>query len=556
MATNGTSASGPSGEQQSEILPSGFRRIDLVRLLTQCLSTLGYDRSVAALEQESGIRLLSEPMARFRSAVLSGDWATIEILIGEATVRAIGFTSEASRLEAQCLVMQQKYLELLEAGRAEDALRCLRCQLAPIYQQRCPSTTGQQPLAPSGSLTDTLQGLSSCLMFSSAAELKARTGWPGAAGGSREALLSELSQHIPPSLLLPEDRLQTLLQQALMWQHSSCADMTWNRTAGRALLGGSVGTQEQVPCETRLVLDRHDDEVWLVVFSHNGLLLASASQDSLVVVWEVAQSSMPQRSTLCGHTDALCHLAWSPDDSRLLTCSHDQLLMLWDSSSGKCIQTYRKHTESVVSCAWLPRGLHFISAAADKVVLLWSVCGEVLQRWHGPRVYDLAVPPSGEMLMLTCEREILCCPLDQGTDAEQQPLIRVGSEAVLREGDAVTSLAISSDSRHLLVNMACEEVHLWDSREGALLHRYRGHKQGRFVIRSCFGGSDESLVISGSEDSQVYVWHRYSEVLLHTLPGHSGSVNAVAWSPRGGMFASASDDHTVRVWSARPAALI
>ena len=93
------------------------------------------------------------------------------------------------------------------------------------------------------------------------------------------------------------------------------------------------------------------------------------------------------------------------------------------------------------------------------------------------------------------------------------------------------------------------QVHLWDAVERRRLHRYRGHKQGRFVIRSCFGGRDESLIFSGSEDTQVYIWHRYSETLLETLPGHSGSVNSVAWSPRGDLFASASDDHTVRVWS-------
>jgi WD40 repeat protein len=47
----------------------------------------------------------------------------------------------------------------------------------------------------------------------------------------------------------------------------------------------------------------------------------------------------------------------------------------------------------------------------------------------------------------------------------------------------------------------------------------------------------------------VYIWHVRTGELLHVLPGHSGSVNAVAWNHANPyLFASASDDRTVRVW--------
>ena len=128
------------------------------------------------------------------------------------------------------------------------------------------------------------------------------------------------------------------------------------------------------------------------------------------------------------------------------------------------------------------------------------------------------------------------------------------SQASRDLGDNCTSLSMSADGRSILVNLSAQEVHLYDlARSVDVLDEkappvmcYRGQKQGRYVIRSCFGGRDESFVVSGSEDSQVYVWNRATGELLDVLAGHSGTVNAVAWNPADPyQFASASDDKTV-----------
>jgi WD repeat-containing protein 26 len=94
-----------------------------------------------------------------------------------------------------------------------------------------------------------------------------------------------------------------------------------------------------------------------------------------------------------------------------------------------------------------------------------------------------------------------------------------------------------------------QEVLLWDLPLGRVLRKFAGHRQHQYVIRSCFGGS---FVASGSEDACVYAWDRDSGALLAKLPGHgASSVNAVAWHPVDPhMFASCSDDRTVRIWEA------
>lgn len=55
------------------------------------------------------------------------------------------------------------------------------------------------------------------------------------------------------------------------------------------------------------------------------------------------------------------------------------------------------------------------------------------------------------------------------------------------------------------------------------------------------------------QDGKVYIWQRETGQLLESLIAcHGpGSVNCVAWNPTDPcMFASCSDDHTIRIWEA------
>lgn len=60
--------------------------------------------------------------------------------------------------------------------------------------------------------------------------------------------------------------------------------------------------------------------------------------------------------------------------------------------------------------------------------------------------------------------------------------------------------------------------------------------------------ADNDIIASGGEDWCVHIWHRRHNRQLQRLEGHKQAVNAVSWSQRHRMLASASDDYTVILW--------
>lgn len=158
------------------------------------------------------------------------------------------------------------------------------------------------------------------------------------------------------------------------------------------------------------------------------------------------------------------------------------------------------------------------------------------------RVYDLALSADRERLAVVVEQLHAVIIYNFQTRTK---LLKWSYDDV-----TLTSIRISLDSRYLLISMHPNELKEVNIETGAVVGTYKGHKQKDWMIRSSFGGATEPFVVSGSEDSKIYIWRRNRDSeRLQVLPGHDkGPVNAISWNQREpGMFASAGDDNKVRM---------
>ncbi|KAH8585299.1 quinon protein alcohol dehydrogenase-like superfamily [Bisporella sp. PMI_857] len=277
-----------------------------------------------------------------------------------------------------------------------------------------------------------------------------------------------------------------------------------------------------------------------VAFSPDGKLLASVSRDKMVKLWDTDSAAALQ--ILEGHLDSVGAMAFSPDGKLLASILNDTTVKLWDASSGTTLQILKGHSSLVNAVAFSPDGKLLASVSKDKTVKLWDTSsGAALQilEGHLSSVRAVAFSPDGKLLASASSDKTV-----KLWDANS------GAALQILEGhlDSVGAVAFSPDSKLLASVSSDTTVKLWDTGSGAALQTLKGHSS--FVNAVAFS-PDGKLLASASYDKTIKLWDTGLGAALQTLKGHSSFVSAVAFSPNGKLLASASNDTTVKLWDAR-----
>jgi WD40 repeat protein len=266
---------------------------------------------------------------------------------------------------------------------------------------------------------------------------------------------------------------------------------------------GSISLWEATTGKVRARLQRNGKEVYTLAFSPGGKVLATGSSDGDIQIWDAHTGKV--LATLQGPVTP-ASTAFSPDGKTLAVSGREATVQLWDVASGKEKGRLRGHAGPIWSVAFSPDGRFIASGGDDRTVRLWEAnTGNVVTtlRGHTQKVTCLAFAPDGKVI----------------ASASWDKTVRLWAVALQKEerkikwderGSKPCSVAFSADGRTVAVGGTC--------------------RADPGVLR---------------EPTALLLFNRASGQRRATLLGHSNHVSCVAFSPDGGMLASAGLDGNV-----------
>ena len=278
-------------------------------------------------------------------------------------------------------------------------------------------------------------------------------------------------------------------------------------------------------------LSDHTDTVLDVEFSPDGKLIASASQDNSIKLWTRSGQLI---KSVTGHQGSIYKLAFSPTEDIIASASEDQTVRLWNSE-GKLLSVLLGHSREVLTVTFSHDGKLIATGDRDGIVKIWTKDGNLLRSFtaHEAPVRGIDFNPQGDKIVT-------------GGDDNQAKIWTINGKLTktLKGYDApVTDVQFSPDGKIIATSSWDKTVKLWHS-DGTLHSDFQGHQARVWRLD---WSPDGSTIATGGWDNVIKLW-QIKDPLVKTFYGHTSTVISVVYHPKGKLIASASDDRTVKLW--------
>ncbi|TFK50894.1 dynein regulator [Heliocybe sulcata] len=319
----------------------------------------------------------------------------------------------------------------------------------------------------------------------------------------------------------------------------------------------------------RYTLTGHRSPITRVAFHPRFSLLASASEDATVKIWDWETGTFER--TLKGHTREVWGVDFDSKGNLLASCSSDLTIRVWDTQDwenpGYSGKTLRGHEHTVSTIRFVPGDDFLVSASRDKTIRVWEVATAFCVRTitgHDSWV-RMVVPSVDGTFFGSCSNDNTARIWDAKSGATKQELrghehnVEVVTFApIAAYADLCTLAGLTNVPKtpgaYVATGSRDKTIRLWDTQNGRELKALAGHNDW---IRGLEFHPSGKFLLSASDDKTVRVWELSTGRCMKTIEAHSHFVTCIAWGPpdasapdekRVNVVATGSVDQTIRLW--------
>ncbi|BGP00204.1 U3 small nucleolar RNA-associated protein 13 [Rhodotorula toruloides] len=213
----------------------------------------------------------------------------------------------------------------------------------------------------------------------------------------------------------------------------------------------------------------HDKDINSLDIAPNDKLLASGSQDRSAKLFAIsytaatkstpASASLSLLGTFKGHKRGVWSVKFSPVDQILATASGDRTVKLWNLNDFTCVKTFEGHANSVLRVDFLTRGMQLVTAASDGLVKVWNVkeeeCATTLDN-HEEKVWALAVSKD-EKYVVSGGADSVITVWEDVTETEELEKMQEQEELVLKEQDYENFLSMKDYTNAIMLALSMDQ---------------------------------------------------------------------------------------------------
>lgn len=280
-----------------------------------------------------------------------------------------------------------------------------------------------------------------------------------------------------------------------------------------------------------IVQSGHATTVKSVVYSFDGRLLASASADQTIKLWDAA-TNMQLRTIATAQAEGVTRIAFSPDSKIIASGGYDGTFKLWDATTGAELRTVKVSSGTISSLAFSQDGRTLAVALVGPVKLYDVANGEKLREFVQTSPDEListesvAFSPDGKWLVSASGTKVNVW--DVATATKIRTL----------EGhtDSVNAVAFSHNGKMIASGSNDNTLRLWDAATGREL---RMLKDNEYWIKTVAFSPDDSRVAGGTYGNRIMVWDTASGAEINKLYSKYQNVESVAFNRDGKRLAGA-----------------